>query len=76
MTPTSIVNSVSAPPGAGARSEPRTAPPPVPRGPGEAAAARMFGVNLALGVLGLVSALFLFTRLFESWRVGSGTRPT
>ena len=68
MTRMPIVESVRRSAGAGARGEPRT----VPRGPGEAAAARMFGVNLALGVLGLASALFLFTRVFESWRVGSG----
>jgi hypothetical protein len=35
----------------------------------------MFALNLALGTFALASALFVLTRLLESWRVGSGHAP-
>jgi Zn-dependent protease with chaperone function len=40
--------------------------------PAQAAAARMFTLNLALGALAFASVLFVVTRLAESWRVGPG----
>jgi Zn-dependent protease with chaperone function len=40
--------------------------------PAASAAVRMFGVNVLLGLLGLASAAFVVSRLFESWRVTSG----
>jgi hypothetical protein len=40
--------------------------------PAATAAARVSGASLLLGGLGLVSAIFVLTRLVESWRVGSG----
>lgn len=43
-----------------------------PQGAGRAAA-YTFGVNLLLGVLGLASASFVISRLFESWRVAPGS---
>jgi Zn-dependent protease with chaperone function len=43
-----------------------------PRRPAAAAARRVFGASALLGVLGLASAVFVITRLFESWRVTSG----
>jgi hypothetical protein len=36
------------------------------------AAGRAFGLGVLLGALGLASAVFVITRLFESWRVTSG----
>ena len=39
--------------------------------PATVAAGRVFRVSMLLGVLGLASALFVITRLFESWRVTS-----
>jgi Zn-dependent protease with chaperone function len=45
------------------------------RQPAQRAAERMFAVNLALGAFALASALFVLTRLLESWRVGSGHAP-
>jgi Zn-dependent protease with chaperone function len=44
----------------------------VPQAPATIAASRVFRVNMLFGVLGLTSALFVITRLFESWRVTSG----
>jgi Zn-dependent protease with chaperone function len=35
----------------------------------------MFALNLTLGAFALASALFVLTRLLESWRVGSGRVP-
>jgi len=52
-------------PGAGAT-------PREPQQPAAIAAGRAFGVSLLLGVLGLASAVFVITRLFESWRVTAG----
>ena len=40
--------------------------------PAAMAARRVFAVGTLLGVLGLASAAFVITRLFESWRVTSG----
>src|ERR1700733_9046304 len=45
-----------------------------PRGaqrPATIAAGRMFGASLLLGGLAFASAVFVITRLFESWRVTS-----
>jgi len=39
--------------------------------PAASAAGRVFGVNILLGLLGLASAAFVVSRLFESWRVTS-----
>jgi Zn-dependent protease with chaperone function len=44
----------------------------VPEAPATIAAGRAFRTSMLLGVLGLASALFVITRLFESWRVSSG----
>ncbi|HTA33133.1 MAG TPA: M56 family metallopeptidase [Solirubrobacteraceae bacterium] len=44
----------------------------VPQAPAATAAGRLFGASVLLGVLGLASAVFVITRLFESWRVTSG----
>jgi Zn-dependent protease with chaperone function len=43
-----------------------------PEAPATIAAGRVFRVSMLLGVLGLASALFVITRLFESWRVTAG----
>jgi len=43
----------------------------VPEAPATIAAGRAFRLSMLLGVLGLASALFVITRLFESWRVTS-----
>jgi len=40
--------------------------------PAKTATARVFAVGLLLGLVGLASAVFVITRLFESWRVTSG----
>jgi Zn-dependent protease with chaperone function len=40
--------------------------------PAAIAGARVFGASVSLGFLGLASAVFVITRLFESWRVTSG----
>jgi Zn-dependent protease with chaperone function len=45
---------------------------PEPQRPAAVAAARTFALSVLLGVLGLASAVFVITRLFESWRVTSG----
>jgi Zn-dependent protease with chaperone function len=45
------------------------------RRPAQRAAARMFALDLALGTFALASAFFVFTRLLESWRVGSRHAP-
>jgi Zn-dependent protease with chaperone function len=42
-----------------------------PSRPAAIATGRVFGVGLLLGLLGAASAIFVFTRLFESWRVTS-----
>jgi hypothetical protein len=47
-------------------------PSPEPRRPAAIAASRVFGLSVLLGVLGLASAVFVITRLLESWRVTSG----
>jgi Peptidase family M48 len=39
--------------------------------PAATAAGRVFGASLLLGTLGFASAVFVITRLFESWRVTS-----
>jgi Zn-dependent protease with chaperone function len=51
------------------------APPasPEPQRPAAIAASRAFALSMLLGVLGLASAVFVITRLLESWRVTSGT---
>lgn len=56
----------------GAVTRPSTTvlPPEAPR-PAAIAAGRVFAVGTLLGVLGLASAVFVITRLFESWRVTS-----
>jgi Zn-dependent protease with chaperone function len=57
---------------AGAPIEPSTAAASlVAQQPAAIAAGRMFGASLLLGVLGFASAVFVITRLFESWRVTS-----
>jgi hypothetical protein len=45
---------------------------PEPQRPAAVAASRAFGLSMLLGILGLASAVFVITRLFESWRVTSG----
>ena len=53
--------------------EPRAAAArPAREAPATIAAGRVFGASMLLGILGLVSALFVITRLFESWRVTPG----
>jgi Zn-dependent protease with chaperone function len=42
-----------------------------PQRPAAVATARVFGASVLLGLLGLASAVFVITRLFESWRVTS-----
>jgi Zn-dependent protease with chaperone function len=42
---------------------------PAPQQPAGIAAGRALGVSVALGVLGVGSAAFVITRLFESWRI-------
>jgi Zn-dependent protease with chaperone function len=49
----------------------RADPSPEPQRPAAAAARRVFAVSLLLGALGLASAVFVITRLLESWRVTS-----
>src|SRR5713226_1293771 len=61
-----------APPAAGAVKPEESATLPQPRRPAAIAAGRAFGVSLLLGVLGTASAVFVITRLFESWRVTVG----
>jgi hypothetical protein len=59
---------------AGTSAKPR---PPVPAGepqrPAALAASRAFGAGVLLGALGLGSAGFVISRLFESWRVTPGS---
>jgi hypothetical protein len=43
-----------------------------PQRPAAIATGRVFGASVLLGLLGLASAVFVITRLFESWRVTSG----
>jgi Zn-dependent protease with chaperone function len=58
---------------AGAATKPSTAAASLePQQPAAIAAGRVFGVSMLLGALGLASAAFVITRLFESWRVTSG----
>jgi bla regulator protein blaR1 len=45
---------------------------PEPQRPAAIEAGRVFGASVLLGVLGVASAVFVITRLFESWRVTSG----
>jgi Zn-dependent protease with chaperone function len=42
-----------------------------PQQPAAVATTRVFGASVLLGLLGLASAVFVVTRLFESWRVSS-----
>jgi Zn-dependent protease with chaperone function len=42
-----------------------------PDQPAAVATGRVFAASVLLGLLGLVSAVFVITRLFESWRVSS-----
>ncbi|HEV2943548.1 MAG TPA: M56 family metallopeptidase [Solirubrobacteraceae bacterium] len=42
-----------------------------PQQPAAVASGRVFGASVLLGLLGLASAVFVVTRLFESWRVTS-----
>jgi Zn-dependent protease with chaperone function len=44
---------------------------PKPQQPAAAATGRVFAASVLLGLLGLASAVFVVTRLFESWRVSS-----
>jgi Zn-dependent protease with chaperone function len=44
---------------------------PQPRQPAAIATGRVFAASALLGLLGLASAVFVVTRLFESWRVSS-----
>lgn len=70
-TPESPTRSASR--SAGAVIKPsEAAPAREPQRPAAIAAGRAFGVSALLGVLGLASAVFVITRLFESWRVTSG----
>jgi hypothetical protein len=63
----------SAAPPAEASGEPLAASPSLSQArPAAGAAGRVFGVNVLLGVLGLASAAFVVSRLFESWRVKPG----
>ncbi len=48
------------------------AAPPTERNAAEIASGHLFGASVLLGALGLGSAVFVLTRLFESWRVTSG----
>src|SRR2546423_4073425 len=50
-----------------------SAPTPGRGGPAATAAGRALGAVALLGVLGLVWAVAVITRLFESWRLTSGT---
>jgi bla regulator protein blaR1 len=50
-----------------------SAPTPEPGRPAATAAGRAFAAVWLLGVLGLVSAVAVITRLLESWRLTSGT---
>jgi Zn-dependent protease with chaperone function len=43
--------------------------------PAQRAAARLFVVNIAVGTLAIASVVFVFTRLVETWRIGSGRSP-
>ena len=71
VTPASRVQSALAP--NEAVIEPATAEASaVSEAPATIAAGRVFRISVLLGVLGLASALFVITRLFESWRVTSG----
>jgi|HubBroStandDraft_4_1064222.scaffolds.fasta_scaffold07776_6 Zn-dependent protease with chaperone function len=42
-----------------------------PQQPAAVATGRVFGASVLLGLLGLASAVFVITRLFESWQVSS-----
>jgi Zn-dependent protease with chaperone function len=44
---------------------------PKPQQPAATATGRVFAASVLLGLLGLASAVFVVTRLFESWRVSS-----
>src|SRR5271154_1396972 len=71
VTPASRVQSALAP--NEAVIEPATAEASaVSEAPATIAAGRVFRISVLLGVLGLASALFVITRLFESWQVTSG----
>jgi Zn-dependent protease with chaperone function len=71
-TSASPMHSPARPAGAPGRSA-ATAPSSEPRRPATTAAGRIFGASLLLGALGLTSAVFVVTRLFESWQVRSGS---
>jgi Zn-dependent protease with chaperone function len=70
-TPASPVQSVVLPAGAATKPSP-SASSPAPHRPAASAAGRAFAVSLLLAALGLVSAVLVITRLFESWRVTAG----
>jgi Peptidase family M48 len=70
ITPTSPAHPAARP--AVARSKPGVpAASPEPQRTAAIAASRAFGSSVVLGVFGLASAVFVITRLFESWRVTS-----
>jgi Zn-dependent protease with chaperone function len=71
-TSASPLHSTARPAGTPAASAASGAPGEAPR-PATAAAGRLFGASMLLGALGLASAVFVITRLFESWRVTSGS---
>lgn len=69
-TPASPAQSAARPAGAVTNAS-AAAASPAPQQPAAIAASRVFGANVLLGVLGFASAVFVITRLFESWRVTS-----
>src|SRR6266566_476607 len=71
MTPASRAPSAAVPYGGAIKSR-AAAASLEPRRPAAVAAGRAFCVSLLLGALALASAIFVITRLFESWRVTSG----
>jgi hypothetical protein len=73
MATASPAHSAARPSGAVIRPS-TTALSPEAQRPAAIAAGRVFALSTLLGVLGLASALFVITRLFESWRVTSQPR--
>src|SRR6476661_3405258 len=71
ITPTSPAGSATRPARTVMRASTRGVVPQPPQ-PASKAAARIFAMSLLLGVLGLVSAVVVIARLFESWRVAPG----
>src|ERR1700722_7640444 len=72
MTPIASPVLPIAPPAEAARSVAAPLPWRGPAPSASSAGARVFGASLLLGMLGLASAGFVISRLFESWRVASG----